>query len=286
MRYRVIAIDLDGTLLRNDGSPSDASLDALRRAMEAGAIVVPCTGRMWHRARHAALSRLDGLRTGVFCNGAAVHRIACGTMEESTPLPLGFVPQVVDALQSLPVGYQICHIDGRGYGYQITRSPLRDLVLERWHNPPEPGVTFHPRIDLCDERPGHAAGPVLAMRVFMGDRQTYQDVVRRVQGFVAEAFCTCYCEPDSRLYHIEFCSRQVDKWAALRQIAAAAGVSPAETAAIGDQVNDITMIREAGCGIAMNNAHDEVRRVAKRVTRSNEEDGVAYAIDQMLAGEW
>jgi hypothetical protein len=64
------------------------------------------------------------------------------------------------------------------------------------------------------------------------------------------------------------------------------GLTPAQIAAIGDEINDVTMIAGAGLGIAMGNAIAPVRQAARRTTRTNAEAGVAYAIDRILASEW
>ncbi|MBK7403841.1 MAG: ribosomal RNA small subunit methyltransferase A [Phycisphaerales bacterium] len=85
--------------------------------------------------------------------------------------------------------------------------------------------------------------------------------------------------------HILECfDARADKWNAVRRLAAERGIEPARIVAIGDQVNDVSMIRGAGLGVAMGNAIEPVREAAAHVTRSNAEDGVAHAIGMVLAG--
>jgi hypothetical protein len=78
----------------------------------------------------------------------------------------------------------------------------------------------------------------------------------------------------------------VNKWAALEWLAGEHGIEPGQIAAIGDQINDVDMLRGAGCGIAMANAVPQAAAVADRHTTSNDEAGVAAAIDRLLAGVW
>jgi hypothetical protein len=87
--------------------------------------------------------------------------------------------------------------------------------------------------------------------------------------------------------HILECfDARADKWNAVRHLAAERGIDAARIAAVGDQVNDVTMIEGSGLGIAMGNAVGAVRAVADRVTGTNAEDGVAHAVSMILAGEW
>ncbi|MCA9289911.1 MAG: HAD hydrolase family protein, partial [Phycisphaerales bacterium] len=79
---------------------------------------------------------------------------------------------------------------------------------------------------------------------------------------------------------------QVNKWTMIERVAADHGIAPARIAAIGDEINDVEMIRHAGLGIAMANAAAPIRAMAARVTASHVEDGVALAVERILTGEW
>ena len=83
------------------------------------------------------------------------------------------------------------------------------------------------------------------------------------------------------LFHLS-----ANKWESVRVLAEGWKIPPARICAIGDQVNDVSMIEQAGLGIAMGNAIEPVRKAAKRHTKRNDEDGVAHAIEQVLGGHW
>jgi hydroxymethylpyrimidine pyrophosphatase-like HAD family hydrolase len=92
--------------------------------------------------------------------------------------------------------------------------------------------------------------------------------------------------PDSTVVILECFDRDATKWSGVRLIADQRGIRPERTCAIGDQINDIPMLRGAGLAVAMGNAVLPVRDLAHRTTLSNAHDGVAYAIDQILRGHW
>lgn len=91
---------------------------------------------------------------------------------------------------------------------------------------------------------------------------------------------------DDSIHILEVFDPQVSKWSAIEWLARSRNVDPARVAAIGDEINDLAMIRAAGLGIAMSNAIPAVRNAARHIAPSNEEDGVAHAIDRILAGAW
>lgn len=91
---------------------------------------------------------------------------------------------------------------------------------------------------------------------------------------------------DDSIHILEVFDRRVSKWSALEWLARERGVPRERVAAIGDEINDLAMIRAAGLGVAMGNAVDAVRRVAAAHAPSNAEDGVAYTVDRILAGDW
>jgi len=84
---------------------------------------------------------------------------------------------------------------------------------------------------------------------------------------------------------IEVTNINAHKGNALKLLCAHAGIDISQTAAFGDGGNDITLIREAGLGVAMSNAIPELKAAANYITLSNEEDGVAYVINKLLGGE-
>lgn len=87
-------------------------------------------------------------------------------------------------------------------------------------------------------------------------------------------------------FMVEIFAADVDKWRGIQWLAKQHGIANDQIAAVGDEVNDLPMLRRAGLGVAMGNATDSAKVAADRVTLSHSEHGVAYALRQMLEGHW
>jgi hypothetical protein len=111
-------------------------------------------------------------------------------------------------------------------------------------------------------------------------------VTRRFGSRVFVQHFTAVKQADEDVNVLEVFVRGVNKWAGLNWLAESHDIPAEQVAAIGDQVNDIQMIEGAGCGIAMANAIPQVRQLARYTTASNDQQGVAVAIDRLLNGEW
>ena len=93
-------------------------------------------------------------------------------------------------------------------------------------------------------------------------------------------------DPEGKTLILEVFSRTANKWSAIEWLAAQQGIRHERVAAIGNDINDIAMLERAALGIAMGNAIDEAKAAAQRHTLGNDEDGVAFAIQKVLDGEW
>ena len=92
--------------------------------------------------------------------------------------------------------------------------------------------------------------------------------------------------PAESVHILEVFAAGVDKWRGLSWVAQSHGIAPDEIACIGDEINDVQMLRAAGCGIAMGNGIEAAKKAARYVTKDNRNDGVAFAIEQLLSGKW
>lgn len=293
MRYRLIAIDLDGTLLGPDHSVSRANVRAIERAREAGATVVVCTGRGLVESRGAlnAIAQVDpvivagGSIIADPMSGATLHRFPMdrAIVRDASKVLLGHGFPVLVLKDSSAVGYDYLVVEGD------ERHPL-DPITVWWFGKME--VTWRTAISLDhDEHPEHTvrfgvcgrASELAIVRERVHEQFGEQVMVMHFPAVVA---------PDHERYDgeeidiFEVFDRRANKWSALTYLAGELGVEPQQIAAIGDQVNDEEMIRHAALGVAMGNATPAVREAANRITASNAEDGVARAIERMLDGEW
>ena len=285
MRYRLLAIDLDGTLLSPDLTVSAANAAAIAAAQDAGVLVVPCTGRGW-RESTAVLAGVSGLTVGVFNSGAAVVDTDTGTALDLAAFEPHVVLDLIDHLRSLPEAVLVYQDRGRtGRDYLVTGDGELNANTRRWFtmNRLAVGEVRHPSVDDLH----HSLRVGLVAK---GDRAfaVERDVIEHF-GDVADVHAFAgvpTAAAEDRVFIAEVFAKGVTKWRGLRYLMEQQNIPAAEVAVIGDEVNDLAMLEHAGLAVAMANAVDRVKALAHRHTRSNADDGVAHAIRRMLDGSW
>ncbi|MFG2573618.1 HAD family hydrolase [Streptomyces sp. NPDC048481] len=260
--YRLIATDLDGTLLRSDESVSRRTRDALAAATAAGAAHLVVTGRGVPWTRHI-LDDLgyDGL--AVCGQGAQVYDAGSHRLLTSVTLDRRLagvaLAKIEAAVGPLHLAASRDGLDGDvlvGPGYAVTGSlpatPFTD-ASDLWSAPLNKIYIQHP--DLSDDELAEAA------------RQA-------AGGFVTVAMAGAGI--------VELLPLGLSKATGLSLAARRLGMKKTETIAFGDMPNDIPMFAWAAHGVAMANAHQELRAVADEVTSSNEDDGIAEVLERFL----
>jgi Cof subfamily protein (haloacid dehalogenase superfamily) len=256
--YRLIAFDMDGTLISHDRPLSDPTRDALNALIRRGCHVVMATGRSLAFIRiHVPGVEFSGPQ--ITYNGAVIADAATGRDLSISRLPEGMASATIDFLLDADIPPIACAID-RVYMDRRIPDP------EDWVAPGRDG-TF-----LEDMR----QAPVEGLIKVVGESD--EEAIARVRP-------RAHAEFDSSLYvtqtsHrlIEFLNPEASKGAALRQIAGWLGINREEIIAFGDSHNDIAMFEVAGLSIAMGNASDEVKEAADRVTLRSDEDGVVAVL--------
>ena len=285
MRYRIIGIDLDGTLLDGSGRVSQRNREAICAAHEAGAVVVPCTGRGWIESRHL-LAPIPDLDIGVFVTGAQVSEVSTGRLLDGARFDPNVAMDVIKQLQHLPEAVLTFRDRQHGeHDYLITgEGELTDNTLW-WFDFHNVAVIRQRIVEVSD------LGEILRIGC-VADGQRLRAVVDRLRSTMgdqieAHSFAAIQqSDTVDGLHVMEVFARGVDKWRGLSWIARRHQVGADQVAAIGDQVNDLSMLIRAGCGIAMANAAEEVQSAADYVTGSNDDDGVAWAIEKLISSQW
>ena len=264
---RLIATDLDGTLLHRDRTVSARTSAALAAATAEGWHVVLVTGRpiRWLQQVYA---HLDAPVPAVCANGAVVYDPVEDIVLRADPLAPDLLAEVARRLRAEVPGISLAVevTDGREMRHEAT-YPIN------WDHD-------HDAIKLVDAPEELLSAPAVKLLARAAEKQDPDVFVRVVSGALAglaEATHSSY----SGL--VEISAAGVTKAAGLAWLCSRYGVRPPEVIAFGDMPNDLPMLAWAGRAVAVANAHSAVLEVADEVTLSNEEDGVAAYLEKLLS---
>ncbi|MFD9500892.1 Cof-type HAD-IIB family hydrolase [Streptomyces sp. NPDC060035] len=266
---RLIATDLDGTLLRDDKTLSDRTVAALAAAEEAGIEVFFVTGRP-ARWMDVVTAHVHGHGMAICANGAAVADLhADGRLIEVRPLERDVALDVVHVLREAAPGVS--------FAVELTTGIHYEPAYPPFHMDPGATVAVAEKL-LHEEAPGSAA-PVLKVLAHHQELapDTFLALAREAAGDRASF------TRSSPTALLEISGLGVSKAGTLAACCERRGIAAAEVVAFGDMPNDIEMLSWAGASFAMGNAHPAAVAAASGVTLSNNEDGVAVVIERILA---
>jgi Cof subfamily protein (haloacid dehalogenase superfamily) len=261
--YQLIATDLDGTLLRPDGTVSQRTREALAAATAAGAAHIVVTGRSVPWTRHI-LDDLGYRGLAVCGQGAQVYDAGGHRLLTSVTLDRRIATLALAKIEAevgpLLLAASRDGLDGEvlvSPGYRVHEGPLPYQPIrdpeDLWSAPLNKVYLQHPR--LGDDELAEAARQAVGGLV---------GVTMAGEGIV------------------EILPLGLTKATGLSLAARRLGLTAADTIAFGDMPNDVPMFAWAAHGVAMANAHEELKAVADEVTLSNEEDGIAVALERLL----
>jgi len=255
---RLLAIDLDGTLLRSDRRISETNRSAIRRAQSAGITVLLASGRI--RPSMQPFANELGLNGPMVC-GNGTHAFIDGDRELFTKC---MEPAAYRALIDY-AGAEDIHLN------LYTPDGLFFLSETPW------GALYRQRVESVVPKilPQPFDGKLIkAMIVDSPDRIGHHrdQLSERLDGLQTRA-------TESESEYLEFMALEATKGTALKHIAEELGIAQEETAAIGDYLNDLEMLEWAGLSASLENGHTDAKRVAKVTVSTNDEDGVAEFID-------
>lgn len=275
-RIKLLALDLDGTLLTTDKRLTPENEAALRRAAEAGIEIVPATGRFFG-AMPEAVRSLPYLHYAITVNGAQVRSVRDGCVLFRAELPWQRAVAVMTFLDSLPVIYD-CYSDDWGWMTKSLYDRAADFAPHRYSlellqttRTPVPELKAHLAAVQHD---------VQKIQMFFRDQDLREKTMRQLAERFPELIVTSSLPRNVELNHIE-----AQKGVALRKLAAHLHLTMEETMAFGDDLNDVSMLQAAGIGVAMGNAGPEAKAAADVLTAPCDENGVAQAIDRWVFGE-
>ena len=261
--YSLIATDLDGTLLRGDDTLSDRSLAALARVAEAGARHLVVTGRPAPRVR-PLLDDLGSRGLAVCGQGAQVYDAGADRLLWSVTLDRELAETALGKIEA-EVGQVYAAVDQDGVDGLTLIEPGYLMP-----HPMLPAVRVPRRDDLWT----HPISKVLLRHPLLSD----DELASQARGAVGSLATVTMSGPGT----VELQPCGITKATGLALAADRLGLTPARTIAFGDMPNDIPMFAWSSYGVAMANAHEELKAVANEVTSSNEEDGIAVVLERLL----
>ncbi|MBQ3424537.1 MAG: HAD family phosphatase [Clostridia bacterium] len=267
MDWKLIAMDLDGTLMNDDKAIDPPTHSALMAAQAAGIRLLLASARPLpglYRERDAlSLQRYGGLLMAY--NGGVIAEADTGRVRFSRTMALPAARQVLRQLEALPV----TPILDDGKQFYVTR---RDGYM----------VDYECRNNRMDCREVADLAEALDFEpwkiLLSADPAIIRDIQARIAGFLPEALRVVQTAP----FYLEIIPTGIDKGTGLEAACRALGLSPQAAIAFGDAENDIGMLRTAGMGVAMGNADERVKAAARRVTLSNNDNGIAAALKELL----
>jgi len=261
-RVRLVASDLDGTLLRPDGTVSQRTRAAIGQVLAAGITFVVVSGRPSRSVREiAARAGLRGL--AICANGALVYDLDADVVVAATPLAAAVGRRLVTELAAA--------LPGAVFASE-TEDRFQSQCGWGW------GLAAGDGVEV-DDPLGLVAAPVVKLLVRHPERP-FAELVERARAVAGDDAVVTW----SGVGLAEISAAGVTKAYALDQVCRRLGIAPAQVVALGDMPNDLPMLAWAGRSVAVANADLDVLRAAGEVTAANTDDGVAVVLERLAAG--
>lgn len=266
MALKMVVTDLDGTLLTSADTLSGATVEAFAALKKRGILPVVATGRMYREARFAA-DAIGATRYFMGMNGAQTLDLHSGEVIYDQALDAETVRAVTRVLDDAGVFYQVYTRDQvharQRWLDDMGASGMKAEYIRRFAGGIAP---------LTD------AGALRVVKMFIvcHDRDVQRQIRERLKPLHGVSLVASYH------HYFEVLPRGLNKGVALRRLCARLGIALAEVAAIGDSDNDMELLSGAGVGIAMGNAFTRLKQIADHIVPSNDNDGVAYALTEII----
>ena len=263
--YKLIALDMDETLLQPDKTISKKDKEALIKAQEMGIHVVLATGRpLFGIKKYIDELEIKDNEYAVCFNGAEVNKIDLSEQIYNKKLDGTDLKYLVDLSKKLNVNM---------HGFD-----KKGCFSEKMSKYTELEVTLN-HIDLNLVKYSDFSDDHEIIKLMYIDEPDYlSNVIKNLPKEAYNRFNIVQSAP----FFLEFLNPKADKWYAIEALANHLGIKNDEIMTFGDANNDYSMVKNAGLGIAMGNGIDELKKVAKFVTVPNYENGVAYALNKFI----
>ena len=269
-KYKLLALDLDGTLTDSEKHVSARNREYIKKAREKGVQVILASGRPVIGIK-AVADELDLWNNGGFIlayNGGQIIDCRTGADLVKQTIPMEYVHEICDVINHFgvyPLTYNETGV--------ICENDTDQYVRKEGYNNGIPVI----KVDSLEEQ---VTRPVVKFMVV-----GCPDELQKAYVYLKELFDGKLNVFFSEDYFLEVTPHGIEKASALAELSRILGIQRDQLIAMGDGLNDIPMLEYAGFAVAMGNAYDETKQVADHVSASNEEDGVAEAIAKFILEE-
>lgn len=285
--YQLVAIDLDGTLLNSYGEVSQKNKEAIQKAVEKGVQVVLTSGRPIASVKSLALE--CGCGPYIICgNGAITYDIEKNEVIYNRFLEKAKVLQIIKICEENSIFYALYREDciiTKSLNYNILffhqentkktedKKVRINLMQNIYDYVKQNENQNYLKITICDENP-------IVFKSIMQKLKNVKnvdvlDVAHMSRKIIKDGTKDVLVE----YHYTEITNQNVDKWGAIEDLAKRLNIKQEEIMAIGDNANDIEMIKNAGMGVAMGESNPIVKEIADRIVADNDHDGVAEALN-------
>jgi Cof subfamily protein (haloacid dehalogenase superfamily) len=264
MIYKLVAIDMDGTLLTPELDISKDTVETVRSVIEKGVVITLSTGRMYPAALpFAKMLQLDV--PIITCNGALTKCSRTGKVYDIKNIDIQHTSEIL----------KYCLDEG----LSVSIYDNDEIFIEKNSE----NIDIHEEIDMVEPKAIDDLGKVITnsvIKIMFNSRDKYklEFHARKLHEMYNEKLNFYFSLP----YFVEIVHKNANKRNALENLSKNMNIKREEIIAIGDNFNDLDMIKYAGLGVAMGNAPQYMKNEADLVTRSNDEDGVRYVLEKFI----
>lgn len=288
--YKLVAIDLDGTLLNSYGEVSEKNTQMIQKAMEKGVEVVLASGRPIMSVKN--LANEIGCNHYIICgNGAITYDVKQEQILYDRFLEKSKVLQIIRICEENSIFYNIYTKD------TILTKYLNYNILfyhqENANKPEEKKTHIHMMQHIEEYIQNRKEEDYLKITICDNDKIIFGSIIRKLRTIrnvdvldVAHMSRKVIKDGTEKVlmeyYYTEITSKNVDKWQAIEKLIQTLEIKKEEVMAIGDNRNDAEMVKNAGLGIMMQNSAPYIQEMADMIVTDNDHDGVAQAIENYI----
>lgn len=268
MGIKLVTIDIDGTLLNSDRKLTTAVKNTINKATKAGVNIVLATGRptmgVLPLVKELGLDNEHGFV--ITYNGAMIQN--AGTEDVLIKHPIAFEDYLEFELLSRKLGVHF-HVQDYERMYTANKNISEYTIHE----------SFLTGMPVTYREVSEMTPDMNIIKTMMIDHEELlDDAITKIPNELKEKFAMVKSAP----FFYEILNKNATKGEAVKELAELLKIEPHEVMAIGDNENDLSMIEFAGTGVAMGNAVQSVKEIANKITKTNDEDGVSYAIEEWV----